>query len=70
MVSSISNTLWPQVRIPSTPSALFSIYIVEIETVIVFGIIVKDKNKQKEAGIGAKFRKGSSKKKIRRESSV
>ena len=63
MVSSISNTLWPQVRIPSTPSALFSIYIVEIETVIVFGIIVKDKNKQKRPGLALSSEKVAARKK-------
>ena len=42
----------PRVRIPSTPSTLFSIYIVEIEYLTFELECEKNENKQKGAGIG------------------
>ena len=42
VVLSAPTILPSQVRIPNTPSTLFSIYIIEI-------VIKKDQNKQKEA---------------------
>ena len=46
MVSSAPSILWPQVRIPSTPSMLFQFIMVKIETVIVIAM-KKDENKLK-----------------------
>ena len=47
----------PQVRVPSTPSTLFSIYIVQIVYLSFELECEKNKNKQKEAGIGPFFKK-------------
>ena len=41
------SLLWPWVRIPSTPSMLFSIYIIEIETIFINGMR-KGRKKEKE----------------------
>ena len=51
MVFSAPTILRPWVRIPSRPSTLFSIYIIEIAT----------RKKQKEAGIGQFFKNLQSK---------
>ena len=53
VVSSVPTILWPRVRIPCTPCTLYSICIVEMETLI--DEWEKDENKQKEAGIGRYF---------------
>ena len=45
------SILPPQVRVPSTPSTLFSIYIVQIVYLSFELECEKNKNKQKEAGI-------------------
>ena len=44
VVLSAPSILWPQVRIPSTPSMLFQFIMVKIETVIVIAM-KKDENK-------------------------
>ena len=55
--SSAPSTLPPRVRVPSTPSTLFSIYIVRIVYLSFKLECEKDENKQKEAGNGPFFKK-------------
>ena len=47
----------PRVRVPSTPSTLFSIYIVQIVYLSFELECEKNENKQKEAGIGPFLKK-------------
>ena len=56
--SSAPSIMLPRVRVPSTPSTLFSIYIVQI-VYLSFELECEknEKNKQKEAGIGPFFKK-------------
>ena len=53
------SILPPQVRVPSTPSTLFSIYIVQIVYLSFELECEKYENKQKEAGIGPFFKKNT-----------
>ena len=55
--SSAPSIMLPRVRVPSTPSTLFSIYIVQIVYLSFELECEKNKNKQKEAGIGPFFKK-------------
>ena len=55
--SSAPSILPPRVRLQSTPSTLFSIYIVQIVYLSFELECEKNKNKQKEAGIGPFFKK-------------
>ena len=49
---SVPSILSPQAQVPSTPSMLFSIYIVQILYLSVELECEKNENKQKEAAIG------------------
>ena len=51
-ISLITSILLAQVRVPSTPSMLFSIYFVQIVYLSYELACEKNENKQKEAGIG------------------
>ena len=57
MDSSAPSILPPWVRVPSTPSTLFSIYIVQIVYLSFELECEKNENKQKEAGIGPFLKK-------------
>ena len=57
MDSSAPSILLPQVQVPSTPSTLFSIYIVQIVYLSIGLECEKNENKQKEAVIGPLFLK-------------
>ena len=54
---SAPSILLPRVRVPSTPSTLFSIYIVQIVYLSFELECEKNENKQKEARIGSFFKK-------------
>ena len=58
--SSAPSILPPQVRVPSTPSMLYSIYIVQILNLSFELECEKDENKQKEAGICPFFKQKTS----------
>ena len=55
--SSAPSSLWPRVRVPSTPPTHFSIYIVQIEYLSFEFECEKNENKQKVAGIGPFLKK-------------
>ena len=55
--SSAPSIMPPRVQVQSTPSTLFSIYIVQIVYLSFELECEKNKNKQKEAGIGPFFKK-------------
>ena len=59
--SSAPSILLPRVRVPSTPSTLFSIYIVQIVNLSFELECEKNKNIQKEAGIGPFLKKNKNK---------